>query len=69
MAQPYDLTLTEAAGAIRGKTLSPVELFDSLLARIEALDPTLIAWATLTPDLARDAARKAEAEIVSAGPK
>ncbi len=69
MAQPYDLTLTEAAEAIRGKTLSPVELFESLLSRIEALDPKLVAWATLTPDLALDAARKAEVEIASAGPR
>lgn len=69
MAQPYDLTLTEAAEAIRAKTLSPVELFESLLSRIEALDPKLIAWATLTPDLALAAAKKAEAEIAAAGPK
>lgn len=69
MAQPYDLTLSEAAEAIKAKTLSPVELFESLHSRIEAVDPKLIAWATLTPDLALAAAKKAEAEIASAGPK
>lgn len=69
MSQPYDLTLTEAAEAIKAKTLSPVELFESLHSRIEAVDPKLIAWATLTPDLALAAAKKAETEIALAGPK
>jgi aspartyl-tRNA(Asn)/glutamyl-tRNA(Gln) amidotransferase subunit A len=69
MAQPYDLTLTEAAEAIRGKTLSPLELFESLISRIEALNPKLLAWATLTPELGREAARNAEAEIASTGPR
>jgi aspartyl-tRNA(Asn)/glutamyl-tRNA(Gln) amidotransferase subunit A len=67
MAHPYELTLTEAAEAIKSKTLSPTELLESLLARVEQLEPKLTAWATLTPDLARQSAKQAEAEIASGG--
>ncbi len=61
MAQPYELTLTEAAAAIREHRLSPVELTQSLLDRIARLEPRLSAWATLVPEQALEAARKAEA--------
>ena len=60
MAQPHALTLTQAAAAIRDKELSPVELTEALLARIERLEPHLQAWATLAPEQAMDAARRAE---------
>jgi aspartyl-tRNA(Asn)/glutamyl-tRNA(Gln) amidotransferase subunit A len=66
---PYELSLTQAADAIRRKTLSPVELVESCLARIEELNPKLVAWATLTPELALESARQAEREIVKSGPK
>ncbi|MEX2431629.1 MAG: amidase [Dehalococcoidia bacterium] len=61
MAQPYDLTLTQAAAAVRSKQLSPVELTQSLIDRIERLEPKLVAWATLVPEQALEAARQAEA--------
>ncbi|MEE8519590.1 MAG: amidase family protein, partial [Dehalococcoidia bacterium] len=67
MAQPYELSLTEAAGAIRSKQLSPVDLVESLLERTESLEPKLQAWATLVPELALEAAREAEAEIAKGG--
>ena len=67
MAQPYELSLTEAAGAIRSKQLSPVDLVESLLERTESLEPKLQAWATLVPELALKAAREAEAEIAKGG--
>jgi Asp-tRNA(Asn)/Glu-tRNA(Gln) amidotransferase A subunit family amidase len=35
MAELHELTATEAAERIRSKTLSPVELVQALLARIE----------------------------------
>ncbi|MDP6953218.1 MAG: amidase family protein [Alphaproteobacteria bacterium] len=62
---------TELAGLIRDKTLSPVELMDAVLARIDALEPEINAFATLTADAAMDAARKAEADVadgVALGP-
>lgn len=69
MTYPYELSLTQAADAIRRKTLSPVELVESCLARIEELNPKLVAWATLTPELALESARQAERQIAKSGPK
>ncbi|MBV9982466.1 amidase family protein, partial [Bradyrhizobium sp.] len=63
-ADLHELTLTEAAGLISTRKLSPVEYTASLLARIEALDPQLNAFITRTPDVAIAAARTAEAEIM-----
>lgn len=46
---------------IAARQLSPVELVDALLARIERLNPTLNAYLTVTADRARVQAREAEA--------
>lgn len=43
--------------------LSPVELVDAFLARIEQLNPKLNAYITVTAESAREAARAAEQEI------
>ncbi|MFJ8475505.1 amidase [Kitasatospora sp. NPDC094011] len=61
--QPYELTLTAAAEEIRTRRLSPVELVDSVLDRIETTDPHLGAYVTVTTDQARRAAREAEHDI------
>ena len=55
---------TELAPLIRRKELSPVELIDAVLARIEACEPRINAFATLTAERARDAARSAEAKLM-----
>ena len=68
MAQPYELTLSQAASAIKDGQLSPVELMESVLRRIEALDADLIAWATLVPELAMESAHAAERDISRNGP-
>lgn len=47
MPQPYELTVTEAASLIRQRELSAVELAQSLLDRIETLEPSLKAWVYL----------------------
>ncbi|MFJ9939608.1 amidase [Streptomyces erythrochromogenes] len=65
--QPYELTVAEAAEAMRTRRVSPVELVDSVLERIEAVQPRLGAYASVTADRARDAARRAEDEIAGAG--
>ncbi len=57
------LPIRELAGRIRARTLSPVELAESYLARSEYLGPRLNAYATLTKDLALEQARAAEREI------
>ena len=59
----YYLGIAEAAELIQKKTLSPVELTDAILARIEAVEPKVHAFATVLPDQARQDAKAAEAEI------
>ena len=55
------------AEMIRRKQLSPVELMTALLARIEALNPRVNAFAHLAADVAMDAARRAEAAQMKGG--
>ena len=57
------LDLSEASRAVQKKEVSPVELAQACLARIEKLNPHLNAFITVTGTEALDAARKAEAEI------
>jgi aspartyl-tRNA(Asn)/glutamyl-tRNA(Gln) amidotransferase subunit A len=59
------LTATDAARAIAARELSPVELMTALLERISRLDPKLHAFIRLDGEAALDAAKAAEAEIVS----
>ena len=59
------LTITDAARLIERRQLSPVELTDALLARIEALDPQLNAFLLPTPEKAREQAKAAEREIMA----
>ncbi len=68
MPEPYELSLAEAASAVAARRLSSLELTESLLARIAALEPTLQAWATLLPEQALDAARQADAGSAPTGP-
>ena len=59
------LTLTEAAALVADKAVSPVELTQACLERIERLDPALNAFITVTRDIALEQARIAEREIAS----
>ena len=69
MPQPYELTLTQAADQIRRRELSPVELTQSLLDRIESLEPSLKAWVYLDRDAVLAEARAREsASADGAGP-
>lgn len=58
-------TISELAPLIRSGELSPVELTKAQLARIEAQNPHLRAYATVTADLAMEQAKAAESEIAS----
>ncbi len=58
---------TELRRLIDARQVSPVEIADAVLARIERLNPTLNAFLTVTYDLARDDARAAEARQKRAG--
>jgi aspartyl-tRNA(Asn)/glutamyl-tRNA(Gln) amidotransferase subunit A len=59
----HDLTVAEAARRVRQREVSPVELTDALLDRIERAQPTLKAFVTVDAEGARAAARAAEASI------
>ena len=56
------------ARQIRAKEISPVAVVEAVLQRIEALQPTVNAFITVTADEARDAARRAEAAVVAGAP-
>lgn len=58
-------TVTEASQLIASKQLSPVELTEALLARIDELDGRFKSYATVMADHAMASARRAEEEIVS----
>ena len=53
----------ELSGLIRDRQVSPVEVIDACLARIEATEPVLNSFITVLAEPARAAARRAEAEI------
>jgi aspartyl-tRNA(Asn)/glutamyl-tRNA(Gln) amidotransferase subunit A len=55
--------IAELSRMLRSRQVSPVELTQACLGRIEALDPLLRAFVTVTPDLALAQARQAEREI------
>jgi aspartyl-tRNA(Asn)/glutamyl-tRNA(Gln) amidotransferase subunit A len=59
------LTILELGDLLRRKSLSPVELAEQTLARIEKLNPQLNAFITVTAHQALEQARQAEAEIVN----
>ena len=65
--QLTDLTLSEAAEQIALRKISPVELTQACLERIERLDPRINAFITYMPETALEAARRAEDEIQRAG--
>lgn len=59
------LTLAEAGRRIASRDLSPVELLNTCLARIDAVDDKLCSFVTLTRERALAEARAAEAEIMA----
>ena len=59
----YYTSASELGERIRRRELSPVEVVEAHLARIEALEPRLNSFITLMADDARAAARQAESEL------
>ena len=56
-------TIAEIAHLFRAGKLSPVELTELMLARIEGTNPKLNAFITVTDELARVQAKRAEVEL------
>jgi aspartyl-tRNA(Asn)/glutamyl-tRNA(Gln) amidotransferase subunit A len=59
---------TDLAAAIRTKQVSPVEVVNAILSRIEQLNPRLNAFCLVTADAARGAAQAAEQAVMRGEP-
>src|SRR5690349_7321075 len=57
------LTLKEASEMVRRRDVSAVELTDACLKRVDAYNPSLNAFITITRDQARAAAQEMDAEL------
>jgi amidase len=68
MAELHDLTALEQGEAVRRREVSPVELVDHYLARVERLSDVVGAFVTVTGDLARKQALVAESRPEQGGP-
>ena len=64
-AELHDLSIAELSVLIAARKLSPVELVDALIRRVDEHDGQTHAFITRTFDLAREQARTAEAEIAA----
>jgi amidase len=62
----HDLTAVQQAAAVRNRELSPVEIVDHYLARIDRVGPEVGAYVNVTGELAREQARKAERTVTEA---
>ncbi len=63
------MSATELAGAIKRKKVSPLEVIEAVLARIEKLNPMLNAYCTVTAEAARRQAKAAERALMKRGAK
>lgn len=68
MTELADLTAVALVEAYRARKLSPVEVIDSVIARIDAWEPQLNALWAYDPDAARASARESEARWARAEP-
>ena len=64
MTEPCDLSAVTARRLIGAKKLSPVELLDSCLKRIEATNKTVNAIVAMDEKAARKSAKQAEAQVM-----
>jgi aspartyl-tRNA(Asn)/glutamyl-tRNA(Gln) amidotransferase subunit A len=69
VSEPAFLTIAEASRLIAKRELSPVELTEACLRRIETLDSQLDSFVTVTAERARAEAKAAEAAILASGPR
>ncbi len=63
MAQPYDLSVAEAADRIRTGDISSVKLAESLLELTDQLDPQLNAWVTIDREEVLNSALQRDQEL------
>lgn len=65
MSELHHLTIAEAGRQYRARTLSPIELTQAYLDRIEALDGALNSYLTVTSERALAEAKDAERELMA----
>ncbi|HSV65651.1 MAG TPA: amidase [Mycobacteriales bacterium] len=65
MAQLHDMSALEQAAAVRRREVSPAELVEHYLARIDRLDADIGGFVTVTDDLACDQAKQAEQAVLA----
>jgi aspartyl-tRNA(Asn)/glutamyl-tRNA(Gln) amidotransferase subunit A len=58
----HDLTAAEIARRVRAGTLSPIEVVEACLKRIDEVDPSVLAWVHVDRNGALQSARELEAE-------
>ena len=58
------MSAVDVAAAIREKRLSPVEVVDAILSRIEEVNPRVNAYCTIVEESARKRAREAESAVI-----
>ncbi len=61
----WDLTIHEAHALLASRQVSSMELTEAVLRRIEAVEPAVGAFVTLTPDLAREQALAADRRLAA----
>ena len=67
MGALHDLTLLEQSDSVRSREVSPVELVDHYLERIDGLNEDVGAFVFVAADLARAAAKEAERAVLEGG--
>src|SRR6202171_850960 len=65
LSQLLDFDVAALSQKLRAKEISPIELTQAYLDRIDAVDERIVSYITVTADVARETARKAEAEITA----
>ncbi len=68
VSDPCYLTIAEAAALVKKRRLSPLELLEAHLARIDRLDPSLLSYITVAREIAREQARAATERLARRAP-
>ena len=63
MTEPYQMTASQLARRVRAKETSPVEIVESLLARMDSLEPQLQAWVYVDRETVLADARQRQQEL------
>ena len=65
MSDLWELTAHEAQNGLRARAFSAVELTESVLARVDSVEPRVNAYITRTDEVAREQAREADARFAA----